>query len=70
LAKLIAATRTACETPVTFEKLLQQRDNAEAQLRDLLKIFAPEHKLVIEVRQSIEALQEKIKELREKGEAR
>ena len=70
LAKLIAATRTACETPVTFEKLLQQRDNAEAQLRDLLKIFAPEHKLVIEVRQSIEALQEKIKELPEKGEAR
>ena len=27
LAKLIAATRTACETPVTFEKLLQQRDS-------------------------------------------
>jgi uncharacterized protein involved in exopolysaccharide biosynthesis len=51
------------EEPITLEKLQQQLQNAEAQLSDLLKTHAPNHPLVVEVRQSVETLQRKVKEL-------
>jgi len=59
LVKLFAPVREMNTEPVTLGKLRAQLEAAEAQLDDLLKTHAPEHKLVIEVRRSIEALKKK-----------
>jgi len=62
LARLIASARAMNEEPKTVKVLRQQLKAAEAQLDDLLKSHTPTHRLVVEVRESIEALKRKIAE--------
>jgi len=62
LAKLIASTQAMYEEPVTLEKLRQQLAAARAQLRDLQETYASTHPVVMNVSQSIAALQRMFEE--------
>ncbi len=63
LSLLIPAARAMNEEPITVEKLHRQIEAADAQLKDLLKTHAPAHPLVVEIRESLVTLRQKIKQL-------
>ena len=60
LAPFVSSTLDASTEPVTLEKLRVQLENANAQLNDMVKTYAPTHPLVGEARQTIETLSRRI----------